>query len=373
MNKNTLHAAHNQWANRPADETFPSIQELHQFVLEQRNNAATARTPFERIRVEADNGSVKLVGGHGRKALMTNWSFGQLASRIGAPPSYLRQLPATLAAQNLNYGLAALNAEGEEEREASLLLDAKTGSVRAINSDKYSRIWNCHVTDKLVRLVETQPNWKLPLAYDRHGGTRGTPDANGMVPRGAYASDRDMFVFMVDEGRELAVPGSNPVNRGFFMRNSEVGAASFEITTFIYDYVCGNHYVWGASNVNTIRIRHIGEARPRAFEELAGKVRDYAESSGRLIESQIVKARTLLLGDGKEDVVAKVLGRRIADLPKWRVEDAYDIAEKTPRYGDPRSVWGIVSGLTELAQDATNTDDRTANDRAAGKLLEIAF
>lgn len=372
-----LDAAHKQWANRPADETFPSIQALHERVTRLRAESRTATVAVASLRVEADQGGVLLVGKTGSRALLTNWSFGQLANRAGAPASYLRELPATLAAQNLNYGLARLDRAGavaDDEREVKLLLNQNGhNTLRAVTSERYSRIWNTDVTGRLVKLVEAQPFWKLPLAYDRHNGAAGTPDANGMVPRGAYASDRDCFIFMVDEGRQIAVPGSNPINRGFFMWNSEVGAKSFGITTFLYDYVCGNHYVWGAKNVATVRIRHTGEANEKAFVELNGQVRQYAEASTKTIEGQIVRARGLLLGANKEEVVKTVMSKRIPDLTNGRLEDAYDIAEGTERYGDPRSVWGIVSGLTELAQKAKNTDNRVAADTAAGKVMEIAF
>lgn len=37
----------------------------------------------------------------------THWSLGQLASLVGAPATHLRQLPAPLAAINLQYGLTS--------------------------------------------------------------------------------------------------------------------------------------------------------------------------------------------------------------------------------------------------------------------------
>jgi hypothetical protein len=375
--KDVLDAAHKEWANRPADQTFTSLQALHDAVTRYRVEARTSTVPVSTLRVEADQGSVLLVGKTGSRAQLTNWSFSQLAQRAQAPAGYLRELPATLAAQNLNYGLARLDREGavaEDDRNVKLLFNQNGHMVmRAVTSERYTRIWNNDVTGRLVQLVEDQPFWKLPLAMDRHNGAAGTPDANGMVPRGAYASDRDCFIFMVDEGREIAVPGSNPIKRGFFMWNSEVGAKTFGITTFLYDYVCGNHYVWGAKNVATIKIRHTGEANMKASVELNGQVKKYALSSGKLIEEQIVRARGLLLGANKDEVVETVLAKRIPDLTKGRLEKAFDIAEGTERYGDPRSVWGLVSGLTELAQDTKNTDTRVANDAAAGKVMEIAF
>ena len=41
----------------------------------------------------------------------THWSFGQLASQVGAPAAYLRQLPAALAGINLQYGRTSHRAE----------------------------------------------------------------------------------------------------------------------------------------------------------------------------------------------------------------------------------------------------------------------
>jgi len=42
---------------------------------------------------------------------LTHWSFGQLTSLVGAPAAYLRELPAPLAAINVQYGLTSHRAE----------------------------------------------------------------------------------------------------------------------------------------------------------------------------------------------------------------------------------------------------------------------
>src|SRR5277367_1913944 len=194
--------AHHQWANRPADQTFSSVQALHDACDRRYHTAATSKVDVADLRVAVDEGEISLVGKSNVPAHLTHYSFGQLCARANAPASYLRQQPATLAAQNLNWGLSVL----KEDREARLLF-AKNGEtkVRAINGPKYSRIWDADITSRLLKLGG---NWKLPMAYDRHKGTRGAADVNGMVPRGAYASDHDMFCFMVDEGRVVNVAGS---------------------------------------------------------------------------------------------------------------------------------------------------------------------
>jgi hypothetical protein len=39
----------------------------------------------------------------------------------------------------------------------------------------------------------------------------------------------------------------------------------------------------------------------------------------------------------------------------------------------PRSVWGITQGITAMSQHSTFADRRVELDRAAGKILSIAF
>ena len=40
---------------------------------------------------------------------------------------------------------------------------------------------------------------------------------------------------------------------------------------------------------------------------------------------------------------------------------------------DPRTAWGMAQGATRLSQQEINADHRVALDRAAGKVLEVAF
>src|SRR5262249_20738678 len=139
-----LFKAHHQWSTRPADETFDSVHAMHEACAAYRRSAATATVSLDTLRVEAADGEIQLVGRTGVPARLTNWSFGQLSTRASAPAGYLRSLPATLAAQNLNHGLAAVSkvAGDDESKSANLLFHRNGGLVlRAATSEKYSRIW----------------------------------------------------------------------------------------------------------------------------------------------------------------------------------------------------------------------------------------
>lgn len=355
----TLTQAFEQWSSRPADERFASLADLHASALASRERAREAKeVPYSSLRTQADEGRVLLVGKANVPSELNHWSFGQLAQRVGAPASYLRELPATLAAQNLNHGLATI----EPQERANVLLD-QNGKyrVRAFNSDKYTRIWDADVTSRLIRLTEEQPEWQpAPPAF------------NGS--RGLYRGDRDMFAFMVDNERRIFETDSNGgLGRGFFVWNSEVGSTSFGVTKFLYEYVCGNHRVWGARQVSELRVRHVGAADERAFRELAVELRRYAEGSAAEDEALVLRAKMSVLGKNKDEVLDRVFGLKLG-LSRRAIGEGYDLAERREDwYGAPNTAWGLAGGLTEAARDLSNADERVAMDRAAGKVMEVAF
>jgi len=361
----TLMQATNQWSNRPADERFSSLAELHDAVSHHRSVAVEApNVRMQELRIttgmtEIGDVEPRVIGPSGAEARFTHFSFGQVCRRIGAPAAYLRTLPAGLASANMNSGLS--NVEPRESGEGDNLLFAQNGDLvlRAALSPSYTRIWNDDVTSRLIRLTEQAPEWQpAPAAFDGS--------------RGLYASDKDMFAFLVDNDRRIfeTLPGGG-LGRGFFVSNSEVGDASFRITTFFYEYVCGNHRVWGASGVTELRIPHIGNADERAFSKLTVELRKYADSSVREDEAKIESMRRMELGATKDEVLDRVFNLGVT---KKLAAQAYTIAvESEDRYGSPRSVWGLTGGLTEVARDLPNADARVALERQAGKIMQISF
>jgi hypothetical protein len=102
----TAYTAHREWASRPPDERYASVHALYDAArarharIEERDSAT-----FD-LRTEAvDTDDVVIRHTSGRTATLTHWSFGQLATIAGAPPSYLRMLPASIASSAINYGV----------------------------------------------------------------------------------------------------------------------------------------------------------------------------------------------------------------------------------------------------------------------------
>lgn len=104
-----------EWFSRPDDERYLSLTELYDAV-KVRADRAKARTVESRaVRVEATRDNAErlalIVPGQEQPIAPTHWSFGQLCSLVGAPASYMRQLPAPLAGINLQHVLLSHRAE----------------------------------------------------------------------------------------------------------------------------------------------------------------------------------------------------------------------------------------------------------------------
>lgn len=384
-----LFKAFKQWATRPPDERFSSLQEMRDACFSYFQTAVEAKTSFGNLRVEAEDGEVKIVGPE-QRARLTNWAFSQICGKVGAPAGYLRNLSATLACQNLNHGFKQRQEELSKEGDVNLLFHNNGGLLlRAAVSDRYSRIWNWEVVD---RLLDLPVGWKVPPARPAYAGQEGTRRAteqdvlaaadwllsvkvgDEIAPSGLYASDHDCFVFMVNESARIDDGSPEGLARGFFLENSEVGASSLRVTTFLYRLVCGNHIVWDTKDVREVAIRHVGAARSKAFGEFAVQLREYSNASVSDDEAKIAKAQNFTIAKTKDEVIDALFTMKNIGLSRRLLIDAYDSTEELFEIdGDPRTAWGMAQGVTRLSQRSEFADERRNLDKAAGKIAQIAF
>ena len=115
----TAYTAHKEWATRPPDERFDSVHALHEAARTRRLRTEERHVETVDFGTEAVSDDVlALRDPSDRTAALTHWSFEQLATIAGAPPKYLRTLPAPIASAAINHGLQRQPRE-QQPREAA--------------------------------------------------------------------------------------------------------------------------------------------------------------------------------------------------------------------------------------------------------------
>jgi hypothetical protein len=369
MKNNNLMVAHNQWAVRPADQRYQTLAALAAAVTNRRSISASVDTPVDKLHVKVE-GDRLLLNDTIRPTEPTHWSFGQLCGVSKAPASYLRTLSPQLAADNLNYSIARAP---KAQFKLMTIKDPDGGinTLQAVTSTTYGRIWDADVVDAVGRIVQrSSGKFHNPLAYVK-GGSGATE------PSGLYASDHDIFVFMIDGGSFLEGGERAKLNRGFIVWNSEVGDRTLGIMTFLHNGVCGNHIIWGASNVQQLLIKHTSGAPARFDREIMPVLDEYCNASAKPMEDAIHKAMGLPLVK-----VLDVPDTNVLELPWMKtfakkysftvgeVTDAIEYAKREE--GKCETLWDMVQGLTASAREYEYVDRRFDLEKRAGNLMKLA-
>lgn len=368
-----LFDANAQWSSRPDDERFVSLLDLQAHVRAQRLASKAVVVSSRKLSAQPlpDHRGLVVVGPNGHPVAPSHWAFGQLSSLAGAPASYLRKLPAELAADNLNFGL--LNREVEDV--GVLLRKGSDGAtLAAATGPAYGRIWNVDVVDALVHRFGDglSGDFRVPGEF---GHRVDVTKANTTL----YASDRDMWVFLADEEHRIELPNrrngeTGSFARGFIVGNSEVGSATLFVKTFLFDYVCANRIIWGAEDVQEIRIRHTAKAPDRFIEQVTPALVSYANSSARGVVKALEAARSHRLftpgaaDEKRDEAVEKFLAGRFSRPQARAMMAAHQAEEERP----VETLWDAVTAATAYAKGITYQDERVAIEEKAGDMLREA-
>jgi hypothetical protein len=362
-----------EWFSRPDDERFLSLTELHAAVKARAERATTRTVETREVRVEASRDDAErlalIVPGRDQPVTPTHWSFGQLASLVGAPAGYLRQLPAPLAGINLQHGLI------QHRAELMKTLETEDGRVelRAVTGPDYGRIWDHELVAAVMKIAGNgtgDTRWKVPGLLDWSTMTYNplvdiTKDTTTL-----YASDRDVFLFLVDDLHPIEagrLPNGDPdlFFRGFYAWNSEVGSKTLGMASFYLRAVCMNRNIWGAEGFEEISIRHSKFAANRFAHEAAPALENFASSSPAPFMAGIKAARERIVARKDEDRETFLRKRGFS-----RGETEKIIATVLQEEGHPpSSIFDFVQGITALARDKPHQDARLDLEGKAAKLL----
>jgi hypothetical protein len=366
-----------EWFFRPDDERYLNLTDLYDAVR-RRAARAQARTVESRaVRVEAarDNAGrlALLVPGRSEPVAPTHWSFGQLCGLVGAPTSYIRQLPAPLAGINLQHGLLSHRAELVKTLEA----DDGRIELRAVTGPDYGRIWDHELVAAVMKIAGNgvgDTRWKVPGVLDWATMTHNpfvdvTKDTTTL-----YASDRDVFLFLVDdtnpiEAGRLSDGSPDLYFRGVYCWNSEVGSKTLGIASFYLRAVCMNRNLWGVENFEQITIRHSKFAAQRFAHEATPALTSFANSSPAPFIAGIKSARERIVARNDEDRNDFLRKRGFSKSETTKIIETVLQEEGRP----PESVFDFVQGITALARGKPHQDARLELEGKAKRLMERAI
>jgi hypothetical protein len=363
-----------QWATRPDDQKFLDLSCLKAQVGEWREKSYTAEVvPGDIVvRCKAHDGDyLSLSVGDVTSIEPGHLAFTQVCQLANVPTYYARELPAPLAALNINYGLQAVD---QKKMSAYLMGQSGGTALRGLTSTKYGRIFDEDVVDAVMKIAGNgngDTRWKVPGVIDWSAGTYNpfvdiTKDTTTL-----YASDRDVFLFLVDDTHPIEVgklPNGDPdyYFRGFYVWNSEVGQRTFGIATMYLRGVCQNRNLWGVEGFKELTFKHTSGAPGKFITDAAPSLLSFSEGSTlKVIEG--VKA-------AKSTVVATNADERLDFFMKFGLTKKQ--AEQATKIGEaeegcpPRSVWDMAQAVTAMARSQQHQDNRLQLELVGGKMLD---
>ena len=248
--------------------------------------------------------------------------------------------------------------------------------LRAVTGPEYGRIWDKELVAAVMSIAGNGTGdtiWKVPGVLDWSTMTHNpfvdvTKDTTTL-----YASDRDVFLFLVDDTHPIEagrLPNGEPdlYFRGFYAWNSEVGSKTLGIASFYLRAVCMNRNLWGCENFEEITIRHSKFAARRFAHEAAPALMNFANSSPAPFIAGIRGAREKIVARNEEDRSSFLRKRGFSKAETGKIIDTVLAEEGRP----PESIFDFVQGITALARGKAHQDTRLELEGKARKLLESA-
>ncbi|MDH2400173.1 DUF932 domain-containing protein [Bradyrhizobium sp. SSUT18] len=362
-----------EWFSRPADERYLSLSDLYAAVRGRTERSRTRTVESAAIRVEASRDDAErlalVLPGSDAPIAPTHWSFGQLAGLVGAPAVYLRHLPAPLAGINL-HGLTSRSAE----QVKTLEIEDGRVELRAVTGPEYGRIFDDELVAAVQRIAGNgtgDTRWKVPGVLDWSTGVYNPHVDISQDTTTLYASDRDVFLFLVDdlnpiEAGRLRDGSPDLYFRGFYCWNSEVGAKTLGMASFYLRAVCQNRNLWGVEDFEEITIRHSKHAASRFAHEAAPALASFANSSPMPFVNGIRAAREIIVARTDDDRNEFLRKRGFSKTETAKIIELSEEGRK------PESVFDFVQGITAVARGKTHQDARLDLEARAKKMLDRA-
>lgn len=365
---NATTTASSQLFSRPDDEVFSGWGDILSHLRNEQ--ARTVEIPLESLSATSEEGLLCAKFSSADRSFttqMTDWSFGSVTKFTGVRGAYgtLNALTPQTSATAINELLTS-NGERDKSRVSLVYLpeDKSAPPVsRAFYSNKYNRVSDLEVFQHFHTLSEQ-------FGYEPAGefaGKRGglspiRPEASGL-----YRGDRNSFGFIANERGKVDIDNSS-LYHAVMWGNSEVGKETLWFQDVLYNFICGNHMIWGPKRLRTVKHKHVGQVR-EVLLQATSMFEDVDRERGERkvkTEQMFATASTTSFAKTREQVESKLADR----MTKKDASLSASYLDHPSGYPmNPTSVWGVVQAITLASQEKKLTDEKRAMDTVAGNLL----
>ena len=365
-----------QWISRPADQRFMNLNDLRAHVADRAERSVELRANTREIEFFAPEQPKTMADTHdlwiglkdGTEVAPTHWSFGQVCQLAKAPAAHYRTLPSQIVSDALLYGLR-YNRSTEEVK-----LYSTGDQLLAATGPDYGRIFDREVVEAVQQVAGNgvgDTRWKVPGALDWRTMKYDPEHPVSIDTTTLYASDRDVFMFLVDDRNPVEVgklPSGDPdlMFRGFYITNSEVGGGSLRLAAFYLRAVCCNRIMWGVEGFEEITMRHSKNAPSRFIEEARPALRSFSDGSAKRLIEGVEKAKEAKLASDQDSALEFLAGRGFSRKRSLEIFEAVEREEGR----EPRTAWDFAQGITAVARNVPNTDARVEMETAARRILD---
>ncbi len=277
-----------------------------------------------------------------------------------------------MAGVNLQYGLSSHRAE----QIKTLEIENGRVELRAATGPDYGRIYDHELVSAVQRIAgdgNGDTRWKVPGVLDWATGVYNPRVDVTKQTTTLYASDRDVFLFLVDDLNPIEagrLPDGSPdlFFRGFYCWNSEVGSKTLGIASFYLRAVCQNRNLWGVEDFEEITIRHSKYAAARFAHEAAPALRRFANSSPAPFLAGVKAARQQIVARNDDERGEFLRKRGFSKAETTKIIETV-LAEEGRK---PESVFDFVQGITAVARMKPHQDARLDMESRAKKLFDRA-
>lgn len=264
---------------------------------------------------------------------LSDLAVGHLCGKLNVPSRYFNRLVDSgnnfLAADNINCWL-----DGDKR---TFFLREYDGHIRGVLSGSYS-VYDTPEILKTVSEVFSPSNF---------------------VIKGSFLNEERLHLRLVE--KEMMNIEGEDLFAGITIDSSDVGRSGLRVKFFIYKQVCTNGLVIAKSAAKLFKQKHIGITHDDFAKGLKEGLETFYTLKDKIAES-IKETNKIPVSQDVDELVEKIKEKtKLSDKAAEKVIELMNV-----KYAPTQ--WGLINGITEVAQDFT-LETRLQLEEIAGSML----